>query len=135
MFQTNYAKTIECYDDQSSGLTLGHGYDPTSEQNIDALNFDLELQYVTKDGARLLRRGEPLVLSAMLSDEDGCYIAEVPEFDMSIAAYSRLDMFESLNDLICMLWEQYAEEDDDNLTPRARSLKAHLLEGYEVVVR
>ena len=61
---------------------------------------------------------------------DDYFRADVPELDISLAATGRNEMLDALQDLIAVRWEEYALEDDDNLTLKAQKLKACLLRDY-----
>ena len=53
---------------------------------------------------------------------------EDKEFGISIWGYTRLELLENLNDQIVMLWDEYAQEDDKNLTESTQQLKKQLLQ-------
>ena len=97
---------------------------------------EIEVPYVDiEEGGLLVHRGGPLVLHATQSGDNPWYVAEIPGFDVPVAAHTLADIIESVNDLLAVLWEQYANEDDRNLTPRARSIKSRLLQEFEVYGR
>ena len=76
-----------------------------------------------------LRCKERLPLLAF-TDEDGWYKVHVPGLGRSISAPTRAGLVDALKEMIAAFWQQYAGEDDTNLTPRARRLKAGLLQHY-----
>ncbi len=78
----------------------------------------------------LLRRDHPLCLRA--SRSEGCYVAEVPELEMPIAAYSHGELADAFTDLVGVLWEEYALEDDTKLTEQGLALKRRLRSRYVV---
>ena len=95
--------------------------------------FELDIRDVDIGGGVVLRRDEPLLLRASLCDTDGCYRANVPGVGLPLSAFSREEMIEALSDLLALLWEEYAQEEDVNLTVRAQRVKASLLRDYTVV--
>ena len=95
--------------------------------------FEIEVDAVRLDSGVVLRPSKPLVLSAHLSESGECYRAEVPELDITLAAFDKKDIQDAFCDLLATLWEEYALEDDDNLTAKARRLKACLLRDYVAI--
>ncbi len=94
------------------------------------MDFEMEIRDIRTETGVVLRRKEPMVLRASLDDSDGCYRADIPGLEIPISVFDRAEMKDALNDMLLHLWEEYAREDDVNLTPRARRMKAHLLHNY-----
>ena len=80
-----------------------------------------------------LRRREPLILRPMSSESGELYQFDVKELEISITAYTREELVDLLHDFIVVLWNEYALEDDANLTANARELKNLMLNDFYVV--
>ena len=110
-------------------LSTSLGFTP----HLDISNsFEIEIQDLSLPDGTILRRRQPLVVLASISDPDDCFHADIPDLDISLAAANRAEMLSALQDLIVFLWQEYALEDDANLTPKAQQLKACLLRDYAV---
>ncbi len=96
-------------------------------------SFRIEIQQFALPNGQTLRRHTSLVLLAEITESRDSYIAEVPGLDIPLAAITPQEMQDAIEDLIPFLWQQYALEDDSNLTPKARTLKARLLTDYAVI--
>lgn len=81
----------------------------------------------------MLSRREPLVLHPIPSDSGELYQLDVTELEISITAYTREELVDALHNLIAVLWNEYALEDDANLTTNARVLKNRMLHDFYVV--
>lgn len=81
----------------------------------------------------VLHRREPLVLHPFSSESGELYQLEIHELEISITAYSREELVDALQDFFIVLWNEYALEDDANLTVNARELKNLLLSDFCVV--
>ena len=80
----------------------------------------------------ILRRNEPLVLMPFVSDSGEFYQVDVDELGISVVANTRHELFEALQDLIVVMWQEYALERDQNLTENARILKRRLLDDFRI---
>lgn len=96
-------------------------------------SLEIDVEDVPIGEGVVLTRREPLVLRASFRGPDDCYCAEVPGLDVPIAAYSRMELYDALRDLIAVFWMEYALEDDAKLTARGRRLKARLRRDYREV--
>ena len=81
----------------------------------------------------VLHRREPLVLRPVPSESGALYQLDIDELEISIAAYSREELVDALHDFLIVLWNEYALEDDANLTINACELKYRLLSDFCVV--
>ena len=136
MYGTNTAWTApaDYFFGRSEGVDVLDSLLPYEDETFvtsAAEQLEVEIHEVKTPQGLLLRRHEPLTLRAFFSD--GCHSAEVPELEMPVAAYSRQELADAVNDLVGVLWEEYAMEDDAKLTKQARVLKQRLLSNYTVV--
>jgi len=94
---------------------------------------DLDLKDVeikTSDGTKL-RRLESANLVIVESGEG--ISAEIPGINLSVVAENREELIELIGELIAVHWEEYALEEDTELTARARDLKESLLRDYREI--
>ena len=68
-----------------------------------------------------------------LSDDKQTYFAKLDELGIDQAAYTRFDLVEALEAELDFLWKNVAREEDDNLAPRARLLKAELKKLFKEI--
>lgn len=61
-----------------------------------------------------------------LSEDKQTYLAKLDVLDIDQAAYTRSDLVDALEAELAFLWDEVAQEEDNNLTPKARLLKAEL---------
>ncbi len=105
------------------------------ETSEDRSGFDISpliLREIALDSG-VLRRNAPFVVKPYVSESHECYRAEVEELGLSISAYTRQELVEAIQDMIAVLWQEYAMEDDENLTESAAALKRRLLEDFRIV--
>ena len=69
----------------------------------------------------------------MSSESGELYQLDVKELEISITAYTREELVDLLHDFIVVLWNEYALEDDANLTANAQELKNLMLNDFYVV--
>ncbi|TFL18463.1 hypothetical protein [Jannaschia formosa] len=67
-----------------------------------------------------------LQIKVEMSEDKQTYFAKLDDLGIDHAAYTRADLIESLEAELDFLWKNVAQEDDDNLAPKARLLKAEL---------
>lgn len=67
-----------------------------------------------------------LQVSVDLSEDKQTYTASLDELGIDHAAYTRDDLVEGLRAELSFLWTNIALESDDNLSPKAISLKVQL---------
>lgn len=97
-------------------------------------SFDLSpiiLQCISSEHV-VLRSNEPLVLKPFISDSGESYQVNVADLGISVAANTRQELFEAIQDLIVVMWQEYALEGDQSLTENARILKQRLLEDFRI---
>ena len=68
----------------------------------------------------------PMTLTPRLSENQQAYETDIESLDITIAAFTRAELIEALEEEIAVLWEEYATEDDERLTAGAQELKAML---------
>mgnify|MGYP001628241693 CR=1 FL=1 len=73
-------------------------------------------------------------VSVNLSDDKQTYFASLAELGIDHAAYTRDDLIEGLKAEISFLWEDIAREEDENLAPKAVSLKAELHRHFKEII-
>lgn len=98
-----------------------------------AVSLDLspfELQEVDLENSRLRFR-EPLVLKPFLDGSSQLLVIENEDWELSVFAPTREQLWEELREQIAMLWREYAQEDDDVLSPPALTFKRYLLRHIE----
>lgn len=67
-----------------------------------------------------------LRISVELSEDKQTYFAKLDELGIDQAAYTRSDLVDALEAELDFLWKHVAQEDDENLAPKALLLKAEL---------
>lgn len=86
---------------------------------------DIDLVEILPDSIKL-SGSSTLRIIVDLSEDKQTYFAKLNEFEIDLAAYTRADLIESLKSEINFLWNNIAQEDDGNLTAKARLLKNNL---------
>jgi len=57
---------------------------------------------------------------------------KIPQLDIDVVGETRDELFSEFQKQIVMLWEEYATEEDANLTPSAQELKRNLLKSMKL---
>ena len=73
----------------------------------------------------------PLRFHVTYAPEDELYDLD-GDFGISISADSRPQLIRELNEVLSMLWIDYAQEEPERLSPKARDLRAELLDRLRV---
>lgn len=63
-------------------------------------------------------------------EKDGYYVASCPLLNIEICERSMDDVYKSFLEDIQVLWEEYAEADDDELSKGAMELKQYMKESF-----
>lgn len=100
--------------------------------NADTNTRPVVLQYVQYLG-RTFRFRQYLELCPVRDETGNLLCLEHKPFGIHVFANSRKELYAELAEQICMLWDEYACEDDENLTPAAIQLKTNLLGALEEV--
>lgn len=66
---------------------------------------------------------EPIQFKPCLDDSKQLYLLKYPKLGIDIAACTRTELKTEIEEQIVFLWEEYAKEDDENLTYPALKLK------------
>ena len=74
----------------------------------------------------LYRADPPLRFHVSYDAEDRLYDLD-GDFEISLSADSRPKLLQELNEVLSMLWIDYAQEEPEGLSPKARDLRAELL--------
>lgn len=88
---------------------------------------------VIQYGSRSFRLNRPLELNTRMDDETGLLFFEFEPLGICIGAADEQGLMEELAEEICVLWDEYACEEDDNLSPAAIRLKRRLLEDVKEI--
>jgi len=104
--------------------------DAVSIQDIDLT--PIEFDYIDYEYKKL-RFKERLVLTPKLDDSEQLYTISYPKFNLETFAYTRQEIVEGIKSDIAMLWNEYAEAEDEALTEGAIELKRRLLSSIEEI--
>ena len=77
----------------------------------------------------LYRANPPLRFHVSYDAEDQLYDLE-GDFEIALSADSRPQLLRDLNEVLSMLWIDYAQEEPERLSPKARDLRAELLDRF-----
>lgn len=80
-----------------------------------------------------LKLPSPITLTPTLSESEQLVCLEYARWNLDVFASTRLELFDELKEQIFMLWEEYAQEDDQVLSEAAVALKKSLLEDFQEV--
>ena len=108
---------------------VGYSWTRTQEPSFDLSPIILEC--ISSEHV-VLRSNHPLTLKPFISDSGESYQVDVDDLGISVAANTRHELFEAIQDLIVVMWQEYALEGDQGLTENARMLKQRLLEDFRV---
>ena len=75
----------------------------------------------------LYRADPPLRFHVTYDAEDQLYDLD-GDFDISLSADSRPQLLQELNEVLSMLWIDYAQEEPERLSPKAQDLRTELLD-------
>ena len=75
----------------------------------------------------LYRAAPPLRFHITYDAEDQLYDLD-GDFEISLSADSRPQLLQELNEVLSMLWIDYAQEEPERLSPKARELRIELLD-------
>ncbi|MDP2181351.1 MAG: hypothetical protein Q8K99_02120, partial [Actinomycetota bacterium] len=117
-------------------FTLDENDHPVKLTDVSAVET-VDLSPLTIDAVvlegQLLVPSPPLVLTPALDPETKQVLLASDEgLGLSAAAPTRDQLYEELVDEIAFVWEAYALEDDEILSPAAAELKKRLLERFQV---
>ena len=91
---------------------------------------DIELTELSLDSVRY-RADPPLRFHVEYDSEDQLYDLD-GDFEISVSAESRPQLLHELNEVLSMLWSDYAQEEPQRLSPKARELRTELLHRLRV---
>lgn len=74
-----------------------------------------------------------LRITVEMSEDKQTYFAKLDELGIDHAAYTRSDLIDAFEAELDFLWKNVAQEDDDNLTPKACLLKAELRKLFKEI--
>lgn len=118
--------TIELDDDGNpQRITDVQEVHPVNVDDIDLI--DLLPDYLKANELNNLR------ISVELSEDKQTYFAKSDELGIDQAAYTRPDLVDALEAELDFLWRHVAQEDDENLTLKARQLKADLKRWFKEI--
>ncbi len=107
------------YDSNRRPLSVKHAHD------FATLDDGIELAELWLDDG-LYHANPPLRFDVTYDADDELFDLE-GDFEISLSAGSRPKLLRELNEVLSMLWLDYAQEEPDRLSPRARNLRAELL--------
>lgn len=114
----------------SGDLSLDKNDEPSEMSNISSIDIVDLTPIVLKSFTRNSREfsfENPLVLNPHLDDSEQLYILVYPEIGLDIAVFTREELEDEIETHIEFLWDEYAREDDKNLTDSAIKLKRNIL--------
>jgi len=82
-------------------------------------------------GGRVFRFRKPLVLRPCRDETGELLVIEHEPLGIHVFAESREELVDELREQIAVLWDEYACEEDRNLSPAAIKLKRRLREALE----
>ena len=109
------------YDRNRKPVSVKHARDFTTLDEGDIELRELSLYNV------LYRADPPLRFHVRYDAEDQLYDLD-GDFEISLSADSRPQLLQELNEVLSMLWIDYAQEEPDRLSPKAQDLRAELLD-------
>jgi hypothetical protein len=80
-----------------------------------------------------LKLTKQVILTPILSESEQLICLEYADWDLSVFAPTRLELYVELKEQVLMLWGEYAKEDDEVLSEPAKALKAKLLRDFQEV--
>ena len=95
-----------------------------SLESIDLSEFTFER--ITQ-GQRELVFSPPLTLEPTLDESKQIFVITDDSLNINVYAQTREQLAEDLESELFFLWDEYAKEDSENLTPKANKLKQELL--------
>ena len=108
------------YDGNRKPIAVKHAHDFTTLDECDIELRELSLYDI------LYRADPPLRFHVTYDAEDQLYELD-GDFEISLSADSRPQLLQELNEVLSMLWIDYAQEEPDRLSPKAQDLRAELL--------
>ena len=108
------------YDSNRKPVSVKHARDFVTLDEADIELTELSLYNV------LYRADPPLRFHVSYDAEDRLYDLD-GDFEISLSADSRPKLLQELNEVLSMLWIDYAQEEPEGLSPKARDLRAELL--------
>ena len=108
------------YDNNRKPISVRHARDfVTLEEG------EIELPELSLCNA-LYRAAPPLRFHVSYDAEDRLYDLE-GDFEIALSAKSRPELLRELHEVLSMLWVDYAQEEPERLSPKARDLRSELL--------
>lgn len=95
-----------------------------SIEPVDLSEFTLER--ITQDERELIFF-PPLTLKPTLDESKQLFVIIDDSLNINVYAQTREQLAEDLESELFFLWDEYAQEDSENLTPKANKLKQELL--------
>ena len=108
------------YDSNRKPVSVKHAHDFVTLDDGDIELTELSLYNV------LYRADPPLRFHITYDAEDQLYDLN-GDFEISLSADSRPQLLLELNEVLSMLWIDYAQEEPERLSPKARDLRTELL--------
>ena len=109
------------YDSSHKPVSVKHARDFTTLDEGDIELRELALYNV------LYRADPPLRFHVTFDADDQLYDLD-GDFEISLSADSRPQLLQELNEVLAMLWIDYAQEQPERLSPEAQNLRIELLE-------
>ena len=104
-------------------------------ESIEELDLSpMFLSVVPLGDGRTVRLKERLQLPIVLSESEQLLSIEYEPLQVDVFAATRDQLWEELLEQVAMLWVEYAEADEEELSPPARELRRRLLAIGEVVL-
>jgi hypothetical protein len=85
-----------------------------------------------KSAGQVYRFKSPIVFFPTWNETRDYLVIDNPLYSLYVYAKSRVKLYEELQTTFEMLWEVYAMEDENNLTPKAARLRQKLLEDIVI---
>jgi hypothetical protein len=87
---------------------------------------ELTFERITQDQRELVFT-PPLILEPTLDESEQLFVITDDSLNLNVYAQTREQLAEDLESELFFLWDEYAKEDSQNLTPKANRLKQELL--------
>lgn len=106
----------------------GHEWQASTKPNIPTISL-----YEIPFGESVLRRRRPTTLYPRPSDCGEYVDVEFDDIDMTLTFSPEDNLQEGVEEALLVMWEEYAMEDPEKMTPNAQEFANHLRVMYSLV--
>ncbi len=104
----------------------------SGDENHKESTLPITIKEITSEDNKILRFSPYLVLKPYIDDESGFVMVDDDELNIHTYALNRETLLQELSPELFMLWNEYAQENPDNLTPKAKKLRENLLGRFRL---